>query len=282
MNAVMITGVSTGIGLATAKYLKGFGFHIFGSVRKPEDAAKLEKEMGPGFTPLIFDVRDRRAIDVAAAQVAEMIEGNYLRALINNSGIAVSGPIQHVSIDRFREQLEVNVIGLVQVTQAFLPLLGAVKPQTGKPGKIINISSVGGRLSRPFYGPYNASKHAVEGLTGSLRRELLDFGIDAIVIEPGPIVSEMYEKAKYDTDTYEGTIYHDLYKHKNKFIEFSQKMSIPAEEVARLIHNSIMMDKPKTRQVIVAKKWMIELMMKLPDRVVDKMMLKQMKGVLEK
>jgi len=282
MKAVMITGVSTGIGLATAKYLKELGYHIFGSVRKAEDAVRLDKEMGPGFTSLFFDVRDRAAIDQAADKVKAILGNQYLRALVNNSGIAVSGPLQHVSVDKFREQLEVNVIGLLQVTQAFLPLLGAVKNQTDKPGKIINISSIGGRLSRPFYGPYNASKHAVEGMTGSLRRELLDFGIDAIVIEPGPIVSEMYEKAKYDKETYEGTIYHDLYQHKNKFIQFSQDISIPAEEVARLIHNSIEMNKPKTRQVIVAKKWLIELMLRLPDRMVDRMITNQMKGVLKK
>lgn len=280
MQAVMITGVSTGIGLATTKYLKELGYHVFGSVRKPEDAARLEKEMGPGFTSLIFDVRDKPAVDAAAAKVKAIMGHKYLRALINNSGIAVSGPLQHISIDKFREQQEVNVIGLLQVTQAFLPLLGAVKTQTDKPGKIINISSIGGRLSRPFYGPYNASKHAVEGMTGSLRRELLDFGIDAIVIEPGPIVSDMYEKAKQDEDTFEGTIYHDMYKYKNKFIEFSQKISIPAEGVARLIHNSIEMDKPKTRQVIVAKKWYIELLLRLPDRVVDRMITNQMKSVL--
>lgn len=280
MQAVMITGVSTGIGLATTKYLKELGFHVFGSVRKAEDAARLEKELGPGFTSLIFDVRDRQAIDLAAEKVSTIMGKQYLRALVNNSGIAVSGPLQHISIDKFREQQEVNVIGLLQVTQAFLPLLGAVKHQTDKPGKIINISSVGGRLSRPFYGPYNASKHAVEGMTGSLRRELLDFGIDAIVIEPGAIVSEMYEKAKHDEDTFEGTIYHDLYQHKNKFIQFSQNISIPAEAVARLIHNSIEMNKPKTRQVIVAKKWYIELLLRLPDRVVDRLITNQMKGIV--
>jgi len=280
MNAVMITGVSTGIGLATTKYLKELGYHVFGSVRKSEDAARLEKEMGTGFTSLIFDVRDRGAIDRAAEKVQAMMGKQYLRALINNSGIAVSGPLQHISIDKFREQQEVNVIGLLQVTQAFLPLLGAVKDPTDKPGKIINISSVGGRLSRPFYGPYNASKHAVEGMTGSLRRELLDFGIDAIVIEPGAIESEMYEKAKHDEDTFEGTIYHDLYRHKNKFIQFSQKISIPAEQVARLIHNSIEMNKPKTRQVIVAKKWYIELLLRLPDRIVDRLITNQMKGIV--
>ncbi len=280
MQSVMITGVSTGIGLATAKYLKELGYHVFGSVRKADDAARLEKEMGTGFTSLIFDVRDRAAIDQAAEKVQQMMGKQYLRALVNNSGIAVSGPLQHISIDKFREQQEVNVIGLLQVTQAFLPLLGAVKNQTDKPGKIINISSVGGRLSRPFYGPYNASKHAVEGMTGSLRRELLDFGIDAIVIEPGAIESEMYEKAKHDEDMFEGTIYHDLYQHKNKFIQFSQKISIPAEKVARLIHNSIEMDKPKTRQVIVAKKWYIELLLRLPDRMVDRLITNQMKGIV--
>ncbi len=281
MQAVLITGVSSGIGYATAKYLKGLNYHVFGSVRSPEDAARLENEMGPGFTALIFDVRNRNAVFAAAGKVKAMMGTHYLRALINNSGIAVSGPLQHIDIDKFREQQEVNVVGVLNVLQAFLPLVGAEVKQTDKPGKVINISSVGGRLARPFYGPYNASKHAIEGMTDALRRELMDHCIDAVVIEPGPIQSEMYEKAKHDEVMYEGTIYHEMYKHKTRFIEFSQKISIPAIEVAKLIHATIIKDKPKTRQVIVAKKWFIQLMMLLPDRIADKMINNQMRSVLK-
>ncbi len=280
MKAVLITGVSTGIGYSTAKYLKDQGYHVFGSVRTPEDAARMEKELGGGFTPVVFDVRNRNAVFAAADKVKQMMGTHYLRALINNSGISVAGPLQHIDVERFREQQEVNVIGVLNVLQAFLPLIGAVAHKTDKVGKVINISSVGGRLARPFYGPYNASKHAVEGMTDALRRELLDHGIDAVVIEPGPIQSEIYEKAKHDPVLYEGTIYHDLYKEKTKFIEFSQKISIPAIKVARLIHKTIINERPPTRQVIVAKKWFIKLMLMLPDRIVDRMVVSQMKGII--
>ncbi len=279
--SVLITGVSTGIGYATAKYLKDQGYHVFGSVRKYDEAEKLEKEMGPGFTALVFDVRDKAMVEKAATRVKEIIGTNYLRAIVNNSGIAVYGPLQHVSVDQFRDQLEVNVIGVLNVLQAFLPLVGAEKNQTDKPGKVINISSVGGRLARPFYGPYNASKHAIEGMTDALRRELLDFGVDAVVIEPGPIQSEIYQKAKEDNETFPGTIYHDLLKHKSKFIEVAQKISLPALDVAKLIHQTIQSPKPPTRQIIVAKKWMIKLLMRLPDRIADKMILNQMKGAMK-
>lgn len=282
MDSVLITGVSTGIGLATAKHLKSLGYHVFGSVRKAAEAAALEKEMGPGFTALIFDIRDRPAVDQAAEKISHMLGHQYLRAVINNSGIAISGPLQHISIDKFREQQEVNVIGTLQVIQAFLPLLGAVKSQTDKPGKIINISSVSGRIARPFYGPYAASKHAIEAMTISLRRELMDFGIDVVAIEPGPTKSQAYEKAKNDDNTFEGTIYHDVYRHKNKFIEFAQKVSIPATDVAKLIHETIVKSKPRPRQIIVAKKWYIQLLTLLPDRVVDKLITSQMKGIIQK
>ena len=282
MNSVLITGVSTGIGLTTAKYLQSQGFHVFGSVRKQTEADDLEKDMGPGFTALVFDIRDRIAVDQAAEKVKSILGKQYLRALVNNSGIAVSGPLQHIAIDKFREQQEVNVIGTLNVIQAFLPLIGAVHAPTDKPGKIINISSVSGRIARPYYGPYAASKHAIEAMTGSLRRELMDFGIDVLAIEPGPTQSEAYQKAKHDDNTFEGTIYHDFYKHKNKFISFAQKVSIPAIDVAKLIHKTILATRPKTRQLIVAKKWYFQLLMWLPDRWVDKMITNQMKGIIEK
>lgn len=282
MNSVLITGVSTGIGLATTHYLKDKGFHVFGSVRNAEDAVRLEKEMGSGFTALIFDIKNRDDVFAAAEKVKQILGAQYLRAIVNNSGIAIAGPLQHISIDKFREQQEVNVIGTLNVIQAFLPLLGAVKTPTDRPGKIINISSVSGRIARPFYGPYAASKHAIEAMTASLRRELMDFGIDAVCIEPGPTKSMVYEKAKYDEDTFEGTIYHEVYQHKNKFIEFAQKISIPTIDVSKLIHETILCDKPKARNIIVAKKWYIQLLTLLPDRLVDKMITNQMREIVKK
>ena len=127
MKAVLITGVSTGIGYSTAKYLKDQGYHVFGSVRTPEDAARLEKDLGGGFTALVFDVRNRISVFAAADKVKQMMGTHYLSALINNSGISVAGPLQHIDVERFREQQEVNVIGVLNVCLSLIHIYGAFR-----------------------------------------------------------------------------------------------------------------------------------------------------------
>ena len=185
MKSIVITGVSTGIGWGAAKVAIQKGFRVFGSVRKAADAQRLSAEFGPNFTPLIFDVTDEAAVAAAARQVREALGGETLFGLVNNAGVAVAGPLLHLPIAEFRQQIEINLTGAVIVTQAFAPLLGADKDLKGPPGRIVNISSVGGRNATPFMAPYNASKFALEGLSESLRRELMLFGIEVIVVAPG-------------------------------------------------------------------------------------------------
>ena len=187
MKSVVVTGVSTGIGHAAAKVLAQKGFHVFGSVRKEADAERLKKELGDRFTPLIFDVTDEAAIRRAAEEVRAALKGETLAGLVNNAGIAVSGPLIEVDPDDFRKQMDVNVTGPFLVTQAFAPLLGTDKSLKGEPGRIVNISSVGGIRAMPFIGPYAASKFAIEGFSEALRRELMLFGIRVVVIGPGPV-----------------------------------------------------------------------------------------------
>ncbi len=166
MQSVVVTGVSTGIGWGTTKVLIQKGFRVFGSVRKSSDAERLSKEFGENFVPLIFDVTDEPAVQAAAQKVREQLNGETLFGLVNNAGIAVPGPLLFLPTDDFRHQLEVNLVSVLIVTKAFAPLLGSDRSLHGKPGRIINISSVGGKIGAPFLGAYAASKHGLEGILG--------------------------------------------------------------------------------------------------------------------
>src|SRR5271154_6033280 len=196
MRSVVITGASTGIGWAAAKLLLARGFRVFGSVRKQADADRLAAEFGANFSPLLFDVTDEAAVKAGAATVRASLGNETLFGLVNNAGIAVPGPLLYVEVDEFRHQLEVNVTGQLIVTQAFVPLLGADADRKGAPGRIVMISSVGGKNASPFVGPYNASKFALEGFSESLRRELMLFGIDVIVVAPGAVATAIWGKAE--------------------------------------------------------------------------------------
>ena len=208
MNSVVVTGVSSGIGLATVKILTERGFHVFGSVRKPEDAERLSIEFGNVFTPLLFDVTDEDAVNQAADRVREQMNGHTLCGLVNNSGIAVPGPLMRLNVADYRTQMEVNLIAPLIVTQAFLPLLGTDRSLEGKPGRIVNISSVAGKIASPFLGAYSASKFGLEAFSESLRRELMLYGIDVIIIAPGAIATPIWDKAEaFDVSQYEDTDY---------------------------------------------------------------------------
>src|ERR671922_263694 len=177
MKSVVVTGVSTGIGWGIVKVLLQKGFRVFGSVRKTQDAERLSEEFGENFVPLIFDVTDEAAVQAGARQVREQLKGETLFGLVNNAGIAVPAPLIHQDTDDFRHQLEVNLVSVLIVTKAFASLLGADRSLQGKSGRIVNISSVGGKNGGPFLGPYAASKHGLEGFSESLRRELMLYGI---------------------------------------------------------------------------------------------------------
>src|ERR1700704_6232964 len=180
MQSVVITGASTGIGWATAKLLLDRGFRVFGSVRKQADADRLKGEFGPNFTPLLFDVTDEAAVLAAAREVRAALNGETLSGLVNNAGVAVAGPVLELAADEFRRQMDVNVVGPIITTQAFGPLLGSDPSLKGPKGRIVMISSVAGRNGNPLMSAYSASKHAIEGLSESLRREMMLFGIDLI------------------------------------------------------------------------------------------------------
>lgn len=170
---VVVTGVSTGIGLETTRLLISNGYRVFGSVRKQTDADRLQKEMGDRYVPLIMDVTDADAIQRASEKVGALLGSNRLAGLVNNAGIVVSGPLLHLKPSQFRRQLEANMIGPMMVTQAFAPLLGTDKKRTGPVGRIVNISSTVAKVVPPLLGAYAASKWGFEGMSEALRRELM-------------------------------------------------------------------------------------------------------------
>src|SRR5688500_3137446 len=183
--AVVITGASTGIGHACALDLDSHGCHVFAGVRREEDAERLRSERA-FIEPVRIDVTDADSIASARDRVGEAVGAAGLAGLVNNAGIAVPGPLEHLPIDELRRQLEVNLVGQVAVTQAFIPMLRTSR------GRIVNIGSIGGRVALPMLGPYAASKHAIEGVSDSLRRELPPWGIEVSVVRPGPIATEIW------------------------------------------------------------------------------------------
>lgn len=278
MNHVVVTGVSTGIGWAITKTLTQHGMHVFGSVRKQADADKLAKEFGASFTPLLFDVTDEAAVHAAAKFVRQKLNGQMLFGLVNNAGVAVPGPLLHLPIAELRNQLEINVTGQVIVTQAFAPLLGADRRLQGKPGRIINISSVAGKMAMPFVGPYAMSKHALEAFSESLRRELMLYGIDVIIIGPGSIVTPIWDKAQeLDITPFLQTDYGKVLGKFREFMVSRGKAGLPVEQMGELTLQVLTTPKPKVRYTIVANKfknWTLPRL--LPKRMFDNLIAKQL------
>jgi NAD(P)-dependent dehydrogenase (short-subunit alcohol dehydrogenase family) len=273
MKHVVITGTSSGIGRATAGTLLERGYRVFGSVRSAEDEKRLAAELGERFVPLRFDVTDGPAVTAAAAQVGAAIGPDNLTALINNAGIVRVGPLQHLPVRVMREQLEVNVLGVLQVSQAFLPLLGARRGAPLPRGRIINISSVSGKIGYPFMGAYAASKHALEGLSDSLRRELLLWGVDVIQIEPGNARTPLFDKALEQIDAYADTPYAAGLKRVYQ-PGFRERLlaAMPVERVTREILRALEDPRPRARYPVPGR-WLVGWLLPrlLPVRLFDRL-----------
>ncbi len=255
MKNVAITGVSTGIGYGAAREFISKGYRVFGSVRRKEDAVRLKAEFGENFIPLIFDLLDHDSVYKAASEVKEFIGNESLCGLINNAGATEGGPLMHMSIDTFRNQLELLVTGQLVVTRAFLPLLGAYKGFDRKPGRILMISSTSGKAGFPFVGPYAASKHALEGLSKSLRAELLLYGINVIVIGPGNIQTPIWSKNRPETlELYRDTDYYEPLKRMHAYLkDLVPKDSIDLDVFSRKLVRIFEKKNPKVRYTIVNK-----------------------------
>jgi NAD(P)-dependent dehydrogenase (short-subunit alcohol dehydrogenase family) len=272
MKSVVVTGSSTGIGWGIAKVLIKKGFRVFGSVRKQADADRLQSEFGVNFVPLLFDVTDQRAVIEGAKKVANMLEGQPLFGLVNNAGIAVAGPLLYIDVDEFRHQLEVNVTGQLIATQAFAPLLVADATRKSQAGRIVMISSVGGTNASPFVGPYNASKFALEGLSESLRRELLLLGIDVIVVAPGAVATPIWDKAdQVDVSRYANTPYAAPLNAIRNYMLTSGRKGLKPERLGKAVMTALTTRKPKTRYVVTPDPFQNFTVNHLPKRMVDRM-----------
>lgn len=248
---VVVTGASSGIGEACALHLQGLGFQVFAGVRKETDGERLRDASAGNVMPLSIDVTDQESIRTAAARVAEAVGDRGLAGLVNNAGVAISGPLEFIPIDELRRQLEVNLVGQVAVTQAFLALLRKAR------GRVVNVSSIGGRIALPFAGPYAASKFAIEAVSDSLRRELRPWGIEVSVIEPGSVATKIWEKgtakARELTENLppEGQeLYGGAIENVQRLAAETAARGIPPEEVAKNVAHALTSPKPKTRYLV--------------------------------
>jgi NAD(P)-dependent dehydrogenase (short-subunit alcohol dehydrogenase family) len=270
MKSVVVTGVSTGIGWGCVKVLIGGGFRVFGSVRTEADADRLSSEFGSNFTPLIFDVTDEAAVASAAKQVEAALGCETLLGLVNNAGIAVLGPLLNLKIEEFEHQLAVNLAGPLIVTQAFAPLLGVGRTRRGAPGRIVMISSVGGKNAMPFLGPYCASKFGLEGLSESLRRELMIFGVDVIVIAPGTIATPIWGKADaVDVTLFSDSAYAPAIARLKGYMISNGEKGLPPERIGETVRTALTVARPKARYTVTPNPVQNLMALTLPKRLVD-------------
>jgi NAD(P)-dependent dehydrogenase (short-subunit alcohol dehydrogenase family) len=278
MQSVVVTGVSTGIGWGITKVLIQRGFRVFGSVRKTQDAERLSRDFGKAFIPLLFDVTDEAAVQSAAQQVREQLNGETLFGLVNNAGIAAPGPLIHLPTDDFRRQLEVNLVSVLIVTKAFVPLLGADRSRRGQPGRIINMSSVSGKSAPPFVGAYAASKHGLEGFSESLRRELQLYGIDVIIIGPGPVATPIWDKAEaVDIFAYAQTDYLESAQRAQAYMIRNGKNGLPPEKVGEVVWHALTTRNPRVRYAVVGGDFLRRFIQRLlPKRIIDRIVAKNL------
>ena len=278
MLSVVVTGSSSGIGYQTSKTLLASGYRVFGSVRTNEDANRVKMDLGENFIPLVFDVTDEQAVKDSVKKVSTLLGDQKLAGLINNAGIAVFGAVQNLTAEEFKHQFDVNLLGVFHCTQAYMDLLGADKDRHGAPGKIINISSISGELAMPFMSAYNMSKFGLEGFSEALRRELMIFGIDVVVVAPGPIKTPIWTKVDKVgmLKRYDNSAYRKVSSKMVRFAEALEKKGVSSEVVAQRILTILTNSKSKTRYRIDAQWFQNALLSLLPKRTSDKMIAKQM------
>lgn len=268
---VVITGASTGIGAACAFHLNRLGFLVFAGVRKIEDGEALQRQGVNRLVPLILDVTDETSIQRSHAIVSEQIGNHGLFGLINNAGIAVVGPLEAVPIPDLRRQMEINVIGQVAVTQAFLPLIRKAQ------GRIVNMGSIAGRAAMPLMGPYAASKFALEAITDALRLEVQQWGIEVSIVEPGAIATPIWEKSGQGATDLEAaitpelrTLYAGVIAGVKRVVSEAAKRAIAPDAVAKAVEQALTASRPKTRYLVGTDAKLRALMIKLlPDRASD-------------
>ncbi len=279
MKSVVITGTSTGIGYATSKLFIENGYQVFGTVRNQNDAKRVSSELGKLFIPLILDVTDETSVRESVKIVENHISDQKLSGLINNAGIGVIGTIQSLSAEQFKYQFDVNLLGVFHFCQSYLDLLGADKNRKGNPGKIINISSISGEIGMPFMSAYNMSKFGLEGFSEGMRRELLMYGIDVVVIAPGPVKTPIWKKINQENEIkrYDNSDFRESVSRAMKMTEKMEQAGVEASVIAERALSIVENTKNKTRYRIDPTRMQNILLQLFPKRIADKMIAKQMK-----
>ena len=277
--SVVITGASTGIGAACALHLDKLGLRVFAGVRRQTDAEALKSKASSRLVAIALDVADSLSVSTAASAVAGAVGDAGLDGRVNNAGVVVTGPVEFLPLPELRRQLEINVVGQVAVTQAFLPLIRAAR------GRIVNMGSIAGRLATPFSSAYGASKFALEALTDALRLELAPWGISVSIIEPGAVATPIWEKGMKNGAAMLAAappealvLYAEALEAFKRTSEHAAKNAADPMDVARAVEHALTAAKPKTRYV-VGRRARIGAAMALlvPDRMRDTMVAKAMR-----
>jgi len=270
---VLITGASSGIGQSCALLLDQAGFRVFAGVRTDEAAFRLRNQASPRLVPIKLDITDTHQIDHALELVSAALEPTEpLAGLINNAGIVVAGPLEHLPIALLRRQLNVNLVGQIAVSAAFLPLL-----RRGG-GRIINIGSDGGWFAAPFLGAYSASKFAMEAVTDALRREIAPWSIRVVLVEPGCVETPVWDKTAVETDRLMADFpesarrrYGERYRRGHALLEFGRRHAMEPQRIARVVLHALECERPAIRYLAGMDCRALALAVRLvPDCIIDR------------
>ncbi len=276
--AVLITGASSGIGAACVLDLASRGYRVYAGVRRAEDGERLVTQADGDVQPVRLDVTDAAAVQSVAGQLAGEIGERGLAGLVNNAGILVSAPLEFVSADQLRRQFEVNVFGTVAVTQAMVPLLRTAQ------GRIVTIGSIAGRAAPPYFGPYAATKFALEGITDSLRMELRQWGIEVSIVEPDAVATPIWSKLEsapehqtVDLSPAAQKLYGDDVDAMTLASRKMDHRGMPVERVVAAVRHALTARRPKTRYPVGFRTrlaaWAVS---RVPDRIRDWYMLREL------
>jgi NAD(P)-dependent dehydrogenase (short-subunit alcohol dehydrogenase family) len=278
---MVVTGASTGIGIATARELAARGYHVLAGVRREHDADTIRAD---GVEPVILDITRPEHIEALVDRLTADPHGRPLRALVNNAGISVNAPAEALPLDEWRRLFEVNLFGHVAITQALLPFLHRSH------GRIVNISSVGGKVALPTYGAYAGAKFALEAVSDSLRRELAPHGVQVVVVEPGAVKTEMADRG---AATATGLAERMSPEHQRRYgglvqavvahsLAFTRK-GLPAAKAGVIVADAATARRPRTRYAVGRDAALLTRLARvLPDRVLDRVTAANLRSYLPK
>ena len=277
--AVLVTGAAKGIGHACVERLVR-RFRVYAGVRRSEDGDALRAQFGPDVVPVMLEVTDAAAVGAAAEFIRSDLAEVKLAGIVNNAGLAVAGPLEFLPLDELRRQFEVNVIGQVAVIQAMLPMLRESR------GRIVNMGSIAGKSALPMTGPYSASKFALEAITDSLRVELLPFGVDVIIIEPGVIATPIWQTSIAAADQVMKRLPPQAFEYYGHIMERVRARALngdigglPADSVARVVEHALTATSPNTRYMVGRDAKLRALLGHLPDRWRDRLIARQLSRI---